>query len=219
MFTGIVEELGEVVAVEQLPDAARLTVRGPLVTAEASHGDSIAVNGVCLTVTDSSDKTFTADVMAETLRRTGLGGLSPGSPVNLERPVELGGRLGGHLVQGHADGTGEILSRTPGEHWDVVRIATPPGLARYIVLKGSVTVDGVSLTVSALRGPDGAGAADGAEPWFEVSLIPTTLEMTTLGRLQPGSRVNLEVDVIAKYVESLLAAGPAGQGANEGVSS
>ena len=150
MFTGIVEELGEVVAVERLPDAARLTVRGPRVTAEASRGDSIAVNGVCLTVTDSSDKTFTADVMAETLRRTGLGGLSPGSPVNLERPVELGGRLGGHLVQGHADGTGEILSRTPGEHWDVVRIATPPDLARYIVLKGSITVDGVSLTVSAL---------------------------------------------------------------------
>jgi riboflavin synthase len=210
MFTGIVEELGEVVAVERLPDAARLTVRGPRVTAEASHGDSIAVNGVCLTVTDSSDKTFTADVMAETLRRTGLGGLSPGSPVNLERPVELGGRLGGHLVQGHADGTGEILSRTPGEHWDVVRIAAPPGLARYIVLKGSITVDGVSLTVSALGGP---------ESWFEVSLIPTTLEMTTLGRLQPGSRVNLEVDVIAKYVESLLAAGPAGQDGNKGVSS
>jgi riboflavin synthase len=222
MFTGIVEELGEVVAVERLPDAARLTVRGPLVTAEASHGDSIAVNGVCLTVTDSSDKTFTADVMAETLHRTGLGGLSPGSPVNLERPVELGGRLGGHLVQGHADGTGEILSRTPGEHWDVVRIATPPGLARYVVLKGSITVDGVSLTVSALGGPGPAGgpdSADSPEPWFEVSLIPTTLEMTTLGRLQPGSRVNLEVDVIAKYVESLLAAGPAGQARNEGVSS
>jgi riboflavin synthase len=211
MFTGIVEELGEVVAVDRLPDAARLTVRGPRVTADASRGDSIAVNGVCLTVTDSSDKTFTADVMAETLRRTGLGGLSPGSPVNLERPVELGGRLGGHLVQGHADGTGEILSRTPGEHWDVVRIATPPGLARYIVAKGSITVDGVSLTVSAL----GTAAA----PWFEVSLIPTTLEMTTLGRLQPGSRVNLEVDVIAKYVESLLAARTAGQGGNEEVSS
>jgi riboflavin synthase len=214
MFTGIVEELGEVVAVDRLPDAARLTVRGPRVTAEASHGDSIAVNGVCLTVTDSSDKTFTADVMAETLRRTGLGGLSPGSPVNLERPVELGGRLGGHLVQGHADGTGEILSRAPGEHWDVVRIATPAALARYIVAKGSITVDGVSLTVSAL------GTA--AVPWFEVSLIPTTLEMTTLGRLQPGSRVNLEVDVIAKYVESLLAAGTAGTagpGGNEGISS
>ncbi len=219
MFTGIVEELGEVVAVERLPDAARLTVRGPRVTAEASHGDSIAVNGVCLTVTDSSDKTFTAYVMAETLRRTGLGGLSPGSPVNLERPVELGGRLGGHLVQGHADGTGEILSRTPGEHWDVVRIAAPRDLARYIVLKGSITVDGVSLTVSALGGTGQPGGTGGPVPWFEVSLIPTTLEMTTLGRLQPGSRVNLEVDVIAKYVESLLAAGPASQGGNEGVSS
>ena len=196
MFTGIVEELGEVVAVERLPDAARLTVRGPLVTAEASHGDSIAVNGVCLTVTDSSDKTFTADVMAETLRRTGLGALGPGSPVNLERPVELGGRLGGHLVQGHADGTGEILSRTPGEHWDVVRVATPPGLARYVVLKGSITVDGVSLTVSAVGGPD-------EQPWFEVSLIPTTLELTTLGRAEPGTQVNLEVDMIAKYIERL----------------
>jgi riboflavin synthase len=209
MFTGIVEELGEVVAVDRLPDAARLTVRGPRVTAAASHGDSIAVNGVCLTVTDSSDKTFTADVMAETLRRTGLGALSPGSPVNLERPVELGGRLGGHLVQGHADGTGEILSRTPGEHWDVVRIATPPDLARYIVLKGSITVDGVSLTVSAL-GATGSAGGETPGPWFEVSLIPTTLEMTTLGRLQPGSQVNLEVDVIAKYVESLLASGPPG---------
>ena len=219
MFTGIVEELGEVVAVERLPDAARLTVRGPRVTAEASRGDSIAVNGVCLTVTDSSDKTFTADVMAETLRRTGLGGLSPGSPVNLERPVELGGRLGGHLVQGHADGTGEILSRTPGEHWDVVRIAAPRDLARYIVLKGSITVDGVSLTVSALGGTDQPGSTGRSMHWFEVSLIPTTLEMTTLGRLQPGSRVNLEVDVIAKYVESLLAAGPASQDGNEGVSS
>ncbi|HEY8047410.1 MAG TPA: riboflavin synthase [Streptosporangiaceae bacterium] len=214
MFTGIVEELGEVVAAERLPDAARLTVRGPRVTAEACRGDSIAVNGVCLTVTDSSDKTFTADVMAETLSRTGLGALGPGSPVNLERPVELGGRLGGHLVQGHADGTGEILSRTPGERWDVVRIATPPDLARYIVLKGSITVDGVSLTVSALSGTgggtDGSTGSGTAAPWFEVSLIPTTLEMTTLGRLQPGSQVNLEVDVIAKYVESLLASGPPG---------
>ncbi|MGH3124755.1 MAG: riboflavin synthase, partial [Streptosporangiaceae bacterium] len=132
-----------------------------------------------------------------------------------------GGRLGGHLVQGHADGTGKILSRTPGEHWDVVRIATPPGLARYIAAKGSITVDGVSLTVSALggTGQPGSTGQPGGRPWFEVSLIPTTLEMTTLGRLQPGSRVNLEVDVIAKYVESLLAAGTAGQGGNEGVSS
>ena len=196
MFTGIVEELGEIVAVERLAGAARLTVRGPRVTAEARHGDSVAVNGVCLTVTDATDKTFSADVMAETLHRTGLGALGPGSPVNLERPVPLGGRLGGHLVQGHADGTGVIVSRSPAEHWDVVRIALPPGLARYVVHKGSVTVDGVSLTVSGLGGTD--------EPWFEVSLIPTTLELTTLGRLQPGSQVNLEVNVIAKYVESLL---------------
>jgi riboflavin synthase len=218
MFTGIVEELGEVAAVERLPDAARLTVRGPAVTAQARRGDSIAVNGVCLTVTDASEKTFTADVMAETLRHTSLGALQPGSPVNLERPVQLGGRLGGHLVQGHADGTGEILSRSPGEHWDVVRIALPPALARYVVHKGSVTVDGVSLTVS------GVGAAGGAgpRPWFEVSLIPTTLELTTLGRLAPGSPVNLEVDVIAKYVESLLggsrepAVATAGQQASAG---
>ena len=196
MFTGIVEELGEIVAVERLAGAARLTVRGPRVTAEARHGDSVAVNGVCLTVTDATDKTFSADVMAETLHRTGLGALGPGSPVNLERPVPLGGRLGGHLVQGHADGTGVIVSRSPAEHWDVVRIALPPGLARYVVHKGSVTVNGVSLTVSGLGGTD--------EPWFEVSLIPTTLELTTLGQLQPGSQVNLEVNVIAKYVESLL---------------
>ena len=201
MFTGIVEELGEVSAVERLPGAARLTVRGPVVTAQARRGDSIAVNGVCLTVTDAAEKTFTADVMAETLRHTSLGALQPGSPVNLERPVQLGGRLGGHLVQGHADGTGEILSRSPGEHWDVVRIALPAGLARYVVHKGSVTVDGVSLTVS---GVGDAGRTAGSRPWFEVSLIPTTLELTTLGRLVPGSPVNLEVDVIAKYVESLL---------------
>jgi len=205
MFTGIVEELGEVVAVDPLPGAARLTVRGPAVTAQARRGDSIAVNGVCLTVTDASDKTFTADVMAETLEHSSLGALQPGSPVNLERPVEMGGRLGGHLVQGHADGTGLVLSRAPAEHWDVVRISLPPGLARYVVHKGSVTVDGVSLTVSGLGD---AGTAAGPEPWFEVSLIPTTLELTTLGRVQPGGPVNLEVDVIAKYVERLLGGAP-----------
>jgi riboflavin synthase len=219
MFTGIVEELGEVVAVERLPGAARLTVRGPAVTAQARHGDSIAVNGVCLTVTDSADKTFTADVMAETLEHSSLGSLQPGSPVNLERPVEMGGRLGGHLVQGHADGTGQIMSRAPAEHWDVVRISLPPALARYVVHKGSVTVDGVSLTVSGLGD---AGPAAGPEPWFEVSLIPTTLELTTLGRVQPGGPVNLEVDVIAKYVERLLGGpaglAPAGAGPQEGQS-
>src|SRR6516164_10029550 len=197
MFTGIVEELGEVVSVEHLGGTARITVRGPQVTADARHGDSIAVNGTCLTVTGLSGSDFTADVMAETLHRTGLGALEPGSPVNLERSLRVGDRLGGHMVQGHVDGMGTVLSRVRGEHWDVVRIAVPPGLARYLVEKGSVAVDGVSLTVSALGGtPD--------EPWFEVSLIPTTLAATTLGGLPAGGRVNLEADVIGKYVERML---------------
>ena len=193
MFTGIVEELGEVVALEEFGDAARLTVRGPLVAAGASAGDSIAINGVCLTVTGASDGTLRADVMGETLSRSGLGALAAGSAVNLERPLRLDGRLGGHIVQGHVDGTGTILERRPGEHWDVLQIAVPPLLARYVVEKGSIAVDGVSLTVSAL-GPD----------WVEVSLIPETLARTTLGRKQPGETVNLEVDMIAKYVERLL---------------
>ena len=199
MFTGIVEERGEVVAVDRHAGAATIKVRGARVTADASPGDSIAVNGVCLTVTATSGSTFIADVMAETLRRSALGALAPGSPVNLERPLRVGGRLGGHLVQGHVDGVGAVVSRSPAEHWDVVRIAIPPGLARYIVEKGSVSVDGVSLTVSAVG--DGG---EGAPPWFEVSLIPATLSGTTLGGAQPGSDVNLEVDVIGKYVERLL---------------
>jgi riboflavin synthase len=196
VFTGIVEELGEVVALEQLEDSARLTVRGPLVTAGAAAGDSIAINGVCLTVTDSSDGTFSADVMGETLGRSSLGALVAGSAVNLERPVPLGGRLGGHLVQGHVDGAGTISDRRPGERWDVVRISIPPPLARYVVEKGSIAVDGISLTISALGGD-----------WIEVSLIPETLARTTLGRKQPGDVVNLEVDMIAKYVERLIGAG------------
>ena len=196
MFTGIVEELGEVVAIERQSDAARFTIRGPLVTSDAGHGDSIAVNGVCLTVVDLVDGTFTADVMAETLDRSSLGALAPGSPVNLERPVTLSDRLGGHLVQGHVDGTGTVLERIPAEHWEVVRVALPQGLARYVVEKGSITVDGVSLTVMAV-GPD----------WFSVSLIPTTLALTTLGRKGPGDPVNLEVDIVAKYVEKLMGAG------------
>jgi len=176
-------------------------VRGPRVTADIAHGDSIAVNGVCLTVTGTAAGTFTADVMAETLNRSSLGALEPGSPVNLERSLRVGDRLGGHMVQGHVDGMGTVLSRVRGEHWDVVRIAVPPGLARYLVEKGSVAVDGVSLTVSALGGtPD--------EPWFEVSLIPTTLAATTLGGLPTGGRVNLEADVIGKYVERMLRAEP-----------
>lgn len=194
MFTGIVEELGEVVGTEDLGDAARLTIRGPLVTSDARHGDSIAVNGVCLTVVDVlDDGRFTADVMAETLKRSSLAVATVGAPVNLERAAAVNSRLGGHIVQGHVDGTGRVISRTPSPNWEVVRIGLPASLSRYVVEKGSITVDGVSLTVSAV-GPD----------FFEVSLIPTTLGLTTLGRAQPGAPVNLEVDVIAKYVERLL---------------
>ncbi|MCA6093146.1 riboflavin synthase [Streptomyces sp. SCA3-4] len=193
MFTGIVEELGEVVAVEELGDSSRFRLRGPLVTEGAKHGDSIAVNGVCLTVVETEDGEFTADVMAETLGRSSLGALAPGSRVNLERPMALGGRLGGHLVQGHVDGTGTIVERVPGEHWEIVRIALPGTLARYVVEKGSITVDGVSLTV-----------VEAGDEHFTVSLIPTTLDLTTLGIKQAGDPVNLEVDVLAKYVERLL---------------
>ena len=193
MFTGIVEELGEVTALTDLGDSVRLRLRGPGVVADARHGDSIAVNGVCLTVVDATADGFTADVMRETLDRSCLGSLSVGDPVNLERPMRLDGRLGGHLVQGHVDGTGTILTRSPSEHWDVVRVSLPDDLARYVVHKGSVTVDGVSLTVASV-----------ADRSFTVSLIPTTLALTTLGRKQVGDLVNLEVDVVAKYVERLL---------------
>jgi riboflavin synthase len=197
MFTGIVEELGEVTGRDALPDAARLIIRGPIVTADAGHGDSIAVNGVCLTVSEVlPDGQFKADVMGETLDRSSLGELRVGSRVNLERAAALNSRLGGHIVQGHVDGTGQVVSRTPSEHWEVVRIEMPQAVARYVVEKGSITVDGISLTVSAL----------GADPrdWFEVSLIPTTRELTTLGSAPVGTEVNLEVDVIAKYVERLM---------------
>ena len=195
MFTGIVEELGEVTGWEDLADAARITVSGPVVTGDARHGDSIAVNGVCLTVVTNEAGAFTADVMKETLKRSALGGLGVGSPVNLERAVRLQDRLGGHLVQGHVDGTAMIISVVPDEHWTVVRCSLPAELDRYVVEKGSITVDGISLTVAAV------------EPgWFEVSLIPTTLERTTLGRKGTGDPLNLEVDITAKYVEKLLAA-------------
>jgi len=194
VFTGIVEELGEVVDREDLADSARLRIRGPVVTADARHGDSIAVNGVCLTVVDvTPDGVFSADVMGETLNRSSLRALHKGSPVNLERAAAVNGRLGGHIVQGHVDGTGHVIARTPSEHWEVVRIALPTSLSRYVVEKGSITVDGVSLTVSGL-----------GHDWFEVSLIPTTLELTTLGRAEVGTHVNLEVDIIAKYVERLM---------------
>ena len=195
MFTGIVEELGEVVGVEQQTDAARLTIRGPLVVGDAKRGDSIAVNGVCLTVVDHDGTSFTADVMAETLHRSSLSELRAGSPVNLERPVTLSARLGGHLVQGHVDGTGQILRREPAEHWELVCVSLPPALGRYVVEKGSITVDGVSLTV-----------VEVTDEWFTVSLIPTTLDLTTLGRKGPGELVNLEVDIVAKYVEKLMGA-------------
>jgi len=192
MFTGIVAELGEVTGVEHHGDAAGLTIRGS--TEGVALGESIAVNGVCLTVTGILGGTFTADVMGETLNRSGLGALTPGDPVNLERSVRLADRMGGHLVQGHVDATATIISRTPAGHWDQVRISLPGSIARYVVEKGSIAVDGVSLTVSAL--------GDG---WFEVGLIPETLKRTTLGTRKPGDVVNLEVDVIAKYVERLLA--------------
>ncbi len=198
MFTGIVEELGEVIAQEDLGDATRMTISGPLVTSDAGHGDSIAVNGVCLTVVDVlPDGRFSADVMAETLHRSSLRALAPGSPVNLERAAAVNSRLGGHIVQGHVDGTGTVIARSPSQHWEIVRIGLPREIARYVVEKGSITVDGISLTVSAL-------ADDDDTEWFEVSLIPTTLALTTLGRAAVGTPVNLEVDVIAKYVERLL---------------
>jgi riboflavin synthase len=198
MFTGIVEELGEVAAVQWGADRASavLSLRGPVATSDVAHGASVAVNGVCLTVTSWSDDTFDVDVMAETLHRSSLGALSVGDRVNLERAMPASGRFGGHIVQGHVDGTGTISARTPGEKWEVVRVTLPTGLSRYVVEKGSITVDGVSLTVSGI-----------GEGWFEISLIPTTLSATTLGTKHIGDLVNLEVDVLAKYVERLLANG------------
>jgi len=243
VFTGIVEDLGEIEAVDQQGDFAVIYVRSSVVTSDARIGDSICVSGVCLTVTGligengpadrapdgTPPRGFTADVMGETLRHSSLKSLSPGTPVNLERSVRLEDRLGGHLVQGHTDGTGTIQSRVSHADWDVVRVSLPADLARYVVHKGSITVDGISLTVSDLSSggddppqtpPAHGGAArppippgGGLEPpispgsaggWFEISLIPETLKRTTLGAKQPGDEVNLEVDVIAKYVEKLI---------------
>ena len=198
MFTGIVEEVGTLVVREDQSDAAVLQIRADRVLEGVALGDSIAVNGVCLTVTAVDDGVWSTDVMAETLSRSSLGSVTAGAPVNLERAVTPHTRLGGHMMQGHVDGIGMVVGRVPGEHWEVVRIALPPDLARYVVEKGSIAVDGVSLTVSAVS------PADIPEPWFEVSLIPTTLRETTLGGRAPGEPVNLEVDVIAKYVERLL---------------
>lgn len=210
MFTGIVEELGEVVERDDLTEAVRFTVRGPLVTSDAKHGDSIAVNGVCLTVVDVLDGGFTADVIQETLDRSSLGTVVGGSRVNLERAAPIGSRLNGHIVQGHVDGVGRVLARTSTDNWDVVRISLPADLARYVVLKGSITVDGVSLTVSGIGGDTETGDTENGN-WFEISVIPTTRELTTIGRVRVGDAVNLEVDVIAKYVERLMA-GPGYRG-------
>lgn len=193
VFTGIVEELGRVSAVEDLGDASRLEIECTVVVEDASLGDSIAVNGVCLTVAELTDSGFVADVMRESLNRSSLGSLEVGSPVNLERAMAAGGRFGGHIVQGHVDGTAEIIGRTPAEHWEIVRFGLPEDLDRYVVEKGSITVDGTSLTVSEI-----------GEGWFEVSLIPTTLADTVLGSLPVGASVNLEVDVLAKYVEKMM---------------
>lgn len=193
MFTGLVEEIGVVEELEQLDDAVRIAVRAPKVTEDAAPGDSIAVDGVCLTVVDNAHGTFTADVMRETLDRSRLGTYEAGSEVNLERALAAGQRMGGHIVQGHVDGVAEVVSRTPSEHWEVVRFTLPRQLYRYVVEKGSIAVNGTSLTVSAV-----------GEGYFEVSLIPTTLRETTAGALAPGDPVNLEVDIVAKYVEKMV---------------
>ena len=193
MFTGLVEEVGRVENLEELGDSVRLTVRGPLVTEDAAFGDSIAVDGVCLTVIDVADGCFKADVMQETLDRSRLSNYTSDARVNLERALAAGARLGGHIVQGHVDGVGELLSRTPSEHWEVLRFSLPSSLNKYVVEKGSIAINGTSLTVSSV--------GDG---YFEVSLIPTTLADTTFGELAVGEPVNLEVDVVAKYVEKMV---------------
>lgn len=193
MFTGLVEERGTIVSLEELSDSVRLTVSGPLVTSDAKHGDSIAVNGVCLTVVARESGAFTADVMRETLVRSSLGALAAGDDVNLERAARLDARIGGHLVQGHVDGTAEVREISPSDNWTLVRFSLPFDLARYVVEKGSITVDGVSLTV-----------VEAGDDFFTVSLIPETLAATTLGSRAVGDLVNLEVDAIAKYVERLM---------------
>jgi riboflavin synthase len=204
MFTGIIEELGQVVEVVPGADSARVTVRGPLVTADAVPGASIAVNGVCLTVVDLTSDTFTADVMAQTLALTSLVTVAPGVPVNLERPVPANGRLGGHIVQGHVDGTGTVIDRVPGDGWELVRVTVPAALSKYVVAQGSITLDGVSLTVAELEDQPEGGSV------VTVSLIPETLARTTLGHRALGEWVNLEVDVLAKYVERLTATNSVG---------
>lgn len=195
MFTGIVEELGKVKAIEVLPDALRITIEGPTVVSDVNRGDSISVSGTCLTAVEHDATSFTADVMQETLRLTSLDGIKVGDPVNLERAMTAATRFGGHVVLGHVDGVGQILSRTPSENWEWVRVSIPKELMKYVVLKGSITIDGISLTVNEL-----------GDDWIGLSLIPETLAVTTLGSKQPGSKVNLEVDVMAKHIERLIEA-------------
>jgi riboflavin synthase len=189
MFTGIIEELGEVTAWEQGADAARITVRAPLAVSDASHGDSISVSGVCLTVVDQGADWFTADVMAMTIAMSTLGGVTPGTRVNIERAAQVGDRLGGHIVQGHIDGTATVLSVEDGSAWRVVRFSLAPDVAPLVARKGSIAVDGISLTVSAV-----------GRDWFEVSLIPETLTATTLGDKVVGDTVNIETDILARHV-------------------
>ena len=215
MFTGIVEELGRVVRLETVEDSARLTVEAPTVTQDVNLGDSVSVNGCCLTVTAVHGSTFTADLMAETLTRTTLGSQAPGDPVNLERALRASDRLGGHIVQGHVDATAEVLDHHRGEHWDLLRIGLPQEIARYVAVKGSVALDGVSLTVvDVVDAPSTLDVAPvpGAGASLSVGLIPETLRRTTLGTRRPGERVNLEVDVMAKYAERLLGARPSQEG-------
>ena len=206
MFTGIVEELGRIVRLETVEDSARLTVEAPTVTQDVSLGDSVSVNGCCLTVTAVHGSTFTADLMAETLTRTTLGSQAPGDPVNLERALRASDRLGGHIVQGHVDATAEVLDHHRGEHWNLLRIGLPQEIARYVAVKGSVALDGVSLTVVDVVDASDVAPVPGAGASLSVGLIPETLRRTTLGTRRPGQRVNLEVDVLAKYAERLLGA-------------
>lgn len=198
MFTGIIEEQGVITAIDPSGDGVRLAVRAPLAVSDAQRGDSISISGVCLTVTDQTPEGFTADVMKQTLDMSTLGTLAVGSPVNVERALAAHTRLGGHIVQGHVDGTGEVLEVRPGEQWRVIRVSLPANLAPLVVDKGSITVQGVSLTVSDVSD------ADASSQWFEISLIPETLEVTTLGALTPGDRVNLETDILARHVQRLL---------------
>jgi riboflavin synthase len=193
MFTGIIEELGKVVAIEEQPDALRLTISGPLVTSDIKRGDSISCSGVCLTAIEIENGTFTADVMKETLRLTSLDGVKVGDPINLERAMTMQTRFGGHHVQGHVDGVGHFISREKSDNWDWVRIQVPKELMKYVVLKGAITLDGISLTVNEL-----------GEDYVGLSLIPETLRLTTLGYKSQGDKVNVEVDVMAKHIERLI---------------